>query len=186
MVGSNTTISWEYIKCNGISHSVNWRIVIPVFSRKTNDAIWQLQWRHNGRDGVPNHQPHGCLLNRSFRRRSKETSKLRVTGLCAGNSPVTGELPAQLASNAENVSIRWRHHGHSRYLPLHPYVRCWVQYTTQTTHQPATERCNGRKFRFIQTQHRESCLKLGTENIWWRITVAHKSGIRNCVLTVYT
>ena len=31
-----------------------------------------------------------------------ETSKLRVTGLCEGNSPVTGEFPAQMASNAEN------------------------------------------------------------------------------------
>ena len=27
-----------------------------------------------------------------------------------GNSPVTGEFPAQMASNAENVSIWWRHH----------------------------------------------------------------------------
>ena len=45
------------------------------------------------------------LLNRLFRRRSKKTSKLRVTGLCAGNSPGTGEFPAQMASNAENVSI---------------------------------------------------------------------------------
>ena len=46
-----------------------------------------LQWRHNDNDGVSNHQPHGCLLNRFFRRRSKKTSKLRVTGLCVGNSP---------------------------------------------------------------------------------------------------
>ena len=46
-----------------------------------------LQWRHNDHDGVSNHQPHGCLLNRLFRRRSKKTSKLRVTGLCVGNSP---------------------------------------------------------------------------------------------------
>ena len=69
-----------------------------------------LQWRHNGRDSVSNHQPHACLLNRSFRRRSKKTSKLRVTGLCAGNSPGTGEFLAQLASNAENVSTWWRHH----------------------------------------------------------------------------
>ena len=38
----------------------------------------------------------------------KETSKFRVTGLCGGNSPVTGEFPAQMASNAENISIRWR------------------------------------------------------------------------------
>ena len=46
-----------------------------------------LQWRHNGRDSISNHQPHDCLLNRVFRRRLKKTSKLRVTGLCAGNSP---------------------------------------------------------------------------------------------------
>ena len=46
-----------------------------------------LHWRHNDHDGVSNHQPHDCLLNRLFRRRSKKTSKLRVTGLCAGNSP---------------------------------------------------------------------------------------------------
>ena len=38
-------------------------------------------------------------------RRSKKTSKLRVTGLCVGNSPVTGEFPAQMASNAENASF---------------------------------------------------------------------------------
>ena len=46
----------------------------------------------------------------SFRCRSKKTSKLRVTGLCAGNSPVTGEFSAQMATNVENVPIWWRHH----------------------------------------------------------------------------
>ena len=46
-----------------------------------------LHWRHNDHDGVSNHQPHGCLLNGLFRSRSKKTSKLRVTGLCVGNSP---------------------------------------------------------------------------------------------------
>ena len=69
-----------------------------------------LQWRHNERDGVSNHQPPGCLLNRLFKAQIKETLKLRVTGLCDGNSPMTGEFPAQRASNAENVSIWWRHH----------------------------------------------------------------------------
>ena len=44
------------------------------------------------------------MLNR-FRRRSKKTSKLRVNGICEGNSPVTGEFPFQKASNAKNVSI---------------------------------------------------------------------------------
>ena len=73
--------------------------------------VWALRWRHNERDSVSNHQPRDCLLNCLFRRRSKKTSKLRVTGLCVGNSPGTGEFPAQMASNAENVSIWWRHHG---------------------------------------------------------------------------
>ena len=42
-----------------------------------------LLWRHNERDGVSSHRRLDCLLNRLFRHRS--TSKLRVTGLCAGN-----------------------------------------------------------------------------------------------------
>ena len=69
-----------------------------------------LQWRHNERDGVSNHRGLDCLVRRLFRRRSKKSSKLRVTGLCVGNSPVTGEFPTQEASNAENVSMWWRHH----------------------------------------------------------------------------
>ena len=69
-----------------------------------------LQWRHDERDGVSNHQPLDCLLSRLFRSRSKKISMPRVTGLCAENSPVTGKLPAQMAINAENVSIWWRHH----------------------------------------------------------------------------
>ena len=80
---------------------------------KLSSAKWRpssLPWRHNGLDSVPNHQPHHCLLSRLFGRRSKKTSKLRVTGLCAWNSPGTGEFPAQRASYAENVSIWWRHH----------------------------------------------------------------------------
>ena len=42
--------------------------------------------------------------------RSKKILQFRVTGLCEGNSPVAGEFPAQGTSNAENVSIWWRHH----------------------------------------------------------------------------
>ena len=74
--------------------------------------IWcgTLRWRHNGRNGVSNHQPHDCLFNRLFRRKSKKTSKPRVTGLCEGNSSVIGEFPAQRASKADNVSTWWRHH----------------------------------------------------------------------------
>ena len=83
--------------------SENWHILWHRINKS-------LRWRHNGPDSVSNHQPHDCLLNRLFRHRSKKTSKLRVTGLCAGNSPGTGEFTAQMASYAENVSIWWRHH----------------------------------------------------------------------------
>ena len=50
-------------------------------------SVVTLHRRHNDHGGVSNHQPHGCLLKRLFRRKSKKTSKLRVTGLCVGNSP---------------------------------------------------------------------------------------------------
>ena len=75
-----------------------------------NECLFALQWRHNGCHSVSNHQPHDRLLNRLFRHRSQKISKLRVTGLCVGNSPGTGEFPAQMASYADNVSIQWRHH----------------------------------------------------------------------------
>ena len=97
-----------------------------------------LQWRHNEPVCVSNHQPHDCLLNRLFRRRSKETSKRRVTGLCARNSPGTGEFPAQRASNAENVSIWWRHHeliqhsNHGMDKLLHPHKNMGCNYSTMS------------------------------------------------------
>ena len=49
---------------------------------------YPLQWCHNEHHWIPNQQPCECLLNRLFRCRSKKTSRHRVTGLCAGNSPV--------------------------------------------------------------------------------------------------
>ena len=68
---------------------------------KRRGAYLSLQWHCNGHDGISNHQPYDCLLNRLFSRWSKTTSKLGFTGLCEGNSPMTGEFPAQRASNAE-------------------------------------------------------------------------------------
>ena len=93
--------------------SDRWRLIGSTYQRVWNlfpHVVSPLQWRHNEPDFLSNHQPHDCLRNRLFRRRSKKTSKLLVTGLCAGNSPGTGEFPAQRASNAENASIWWRHH----------------------------------------------------------------------------
>ena len=99
-------------KAEKLSHNISqyYSICILIFYSYQPPRT-TLRWRHNGCDAISNHQPHDCLLNSLFRRRSKKTSKCRVTGLCAGNSPGTGEFPTQMASNAENVSIWWRHHG---------------------------------------------------------------------------
>ena len=93
------------------------QLSIPFEKAQYLSSLWvsviyteTLRWRHNGCHSVSNNQPHDCLANRLFRRRSKKTSKLHATGLCAGKSPGTGEFPSQMASNAENASIWWRHH----------------------------------------------------------------------------
>ena len=74
------------------------------------ELAFPLQLRRYECYDVSNHQPHNCLLNCLFRRRSKKISKLRVTGPCEGNTPGTGEFPAKRASSVENVSIWWHHH----------------------------------------------------------------------------
>ena len=103
--------------------SSNWQYNYSLNSTTLWKIVRALHWRHNGRDSVSNHQSHDCLLNRLFRRRSKKRSKLRVTGLCVGNSPG----PVQRASYAEIVSIWWRHHGEGYMLStfqLHPSRVC--------------------------------------------------------------
>ena len=48
-----------------------------------NFKMLPLQWRYNGRDGVSNHQPRDCLLNRLYSGADqRKILKLRVTGLC--------------------------------------------------------------------------------------------------------
>ena len=83
-----------------------WWTCVDVFTYSypnmlTNPA---LRWRHNGRDSVLNHQPQPFI-------QTQINENIKALCHCAGNSPATGEFPAQMASNAENVSIWWRHHG---------------------------------------------------------------------------
>ena len=73
-------LHWQSFHCHWNSKLTHFEIVTPC----GDIALGPLRWRHNGCDSVSNHQPYDCLLNRLFRRRSKKTSKLRVTGLCAG------------------------------------------------------------------------------------------------------
>ena len=59
-------------------HPMNWSWLSDTTSSR---------WPHNDHAGVSNHQPHGCSLDRLFKRKSKKTPlKFRVTDLCAGNS----------------------------------------------------------------------------------------------------
>ena len=69
--------------------------------------ISTLRWRHYGRDGVSNHQPHDCLLNRLFRRRSKKTSKLRVTGHLMTSSDIGRKLPCHESTSAWRGLLPW-------------------------------------------------------------------------------
>ena len=70
---------------------------------------YSLQWRHNGRAGISNHQPNDCLLNRYSGMNKKNIKAPRHWPLC-GEFTGTGEFAAQRASNPENVSIWRRHH----------------------------------------------------------------------------
>ena len=69
-----------------------------------------LQLRHDERDGVSNNRRIDCLLNRLFWRRSKKATKLCDTGPSWGESTGGRWISSQMASNADNVSIKWPHH----------------------------------------------------------------------------
>ena len=80
------------------NHIMSGRVHVLLLSPPVNlPSVKSLQWRYNGRDCVSDHQSHHCLLNRLFRCWSKKT-------------PGADQFPAQMAHNAENVSIWWRHH----------------------------------------------------------------------------
>ena len=102
-----TTSNWNLGSCYSYPATVV-NVTGFVFSVSLfTDA--SLQWCHNECDGISNHWCLDCLLKRLFRRRSKKPSKLHVTGLCEGNSLVTGEFPTQRSSNVEHVSIWCQH-----------------------------------------------------------------------------
>ena len=69
------------------------RNIWDEFDYEESASFYIITWRHNDHDGASNHQPHGCLLNRLFGRKSKKTSKLRVTGLCVGTSTGPANSP---------------------------------------------------------------------------------------------
>ena len=126
-----------FIRLQTFPRRVLWR----HFSWQLNDighvchiyVDYPLHWRNNYLDGVSNHQPHGCLLNRIYRRRSKETSKLRVTGVCVGNSPGPVDSPHKGQVTPKNVSIH-RSSDVTTSIPernrdmFHIARKCWIDF----------------------------------------------------------
>ena len=127
-----------------------------------------LRWRQNDHYGVSNHQPHRCLLNRFFRRRSKKTSKLRVTGLCAGNSPGPVNSPHKGSVTRkmfpfDDVIMKRK---------SYKSIRCWINCTTLTFDFPHT------------TLTLDTKLKFCNSNITWVCLIGVKSWhrcIRQCM-----
>ena len=83
----------SYIKpsiCNFIFHKFPWTCTKQILYTC---SYHPLQRRHNERDGVSNHRRLDCLLNCLFvRRKSKKTSKLRVTVLCESTGDQKGPV----------------------------------------------------------------------------------------------
>ena len=57
-----------------------------------------------------------------FRHRLKKTSKLRVTGLCEGNSPVTGPVTRKVFSFDDVIMFQWKNLPHQKIFLV---SSCW-------------------------------------------------------------
>ena len=103
------------------------------------DGHGSLQWRHDGRDGVSNPQPHHCLLNRLFRRRS--LAFVRGIHRWPVNSPHKGPVTRKMFS-FDDVIMRNRsvpNENKTRTLRIflgmysvhnHPYRFVWLDYSS--------------------------------------------------------
>ena len=156
-------------------HVFRFHIALCEFARLYGEIVLASQWRHNELDGVSIHQPHDCLLNRSFRRRSYKTSKLRVTALFEGNSPETGEFPAQRASNAENVSIWWRHHRNE-----HTLINGAILHASSSQHITKLQfcfECSLSNWIFLYMWN-----SIGSSNVNASITINHSTDIPSTIV----
>ena len=113
-------------------------VMLPICFSKWRDAILfllyftttSLQWRHNGRNGVLNHQPHGfystVYSGADQRKHQSSVSPAFVWGI--RRSPVNS--PQKMASNAVNVSIWWRHHDRGlNKLGIIAPAKFWIEFS---------------------------------------------------------
>ena len=92
-------------------NQVTLNVVLALYKLFANDILWTLQWRHNERDSVSNHQPHDRLLNRLIRRRSKKMLKLCCHWPLCGEFTGDRWIPRTNSQQRGKFSISWRHHG---------------------------------------------------------------------------
>ena len=142
-----TCIFGEHAHRSNITHSIydalrNTLSVINALFKSVDtgnlfEILWTLQWSHNERHGVSNHQHLDGLLGRLLRRTSKKISKLRVTSLCEGNPSLTSDSPhkgpvARKMLPVDDVIMDTRHESifYSK-LPVHRSVDWLLGYTTK-------------------------------------------------------
>ena len=106
-----------------MNHEYNsWDVAYSSFMSPT------LHWHHNGRDGFSNHETQPFT-----QAQIKENVKLCVTGLCVGNSPVTGEFPHKYP--VKRKTFWWRHHDglgmqHTLWTNVPTYIYSAESYTS--------------------------------------------------------
>ena len=97
---------WGYVMVyiSRIQHPRNVCMISSlIIFRSITVTSWWVRWRLKS--------PASRLLTQPFiQAKIKENIKALRHGLFEGNSPVTVEFRTQRVSNAENVSIWWRHH----------------------------------------------------------------------------
>ena len=79
------------------AHSLSF-VVVEYYILQSHSPAWTIMWfirvrGHNECNGISNHLCLQCLPKCLFRRRSKKTSKLRITALFERNPPVMGGFP---------------------------------------------------------------------------------------------
>ena len=116
-------------------------------------ASHTLQWRHNKRDGVSNHRRLDCLHSLLFRRRSKKASKLRITGLCEGNSPHKGPVTRKMFPFGDVIMRVGQSNGH-RWIPLTKVSNSELWYffsvsLNKSLYKQSSGRCFGTQWRYL-------------------------------------
>ena len=95
---------------NVVTHSLNELLAIWRLFLDSSQSHQTLQWRHNERDGISNHQPRDCLFNRLFKAQIKENIKAPRHWPSWGEFTGDRWIPRTKGQYHGKASIWWRHH----------------------------------------------------------------------------